>query len=151
MILSLWKKIYEFLHYGSESKKPSQSQKLSDGLTKPQLRREPWYCCICRSPIYHPLPPKKYLWLWLHTYHTFTSKASLNPAAKKIWYDTYVSNFWQAPSTFAHAEARSELQKVVLPKLGLARRSPVSQTTSPRIRLDSIRKTFFRVSPHSCM
>ncbi len=31
--------------------------------------------------MYHPLPPKKYL--WLHTYHNFTSKASLNPAAKK--------------------------------------------------------------------
>ncbi len=34
---------------------------------------------------------KKYL--WIHGYHTFTSKASLNPAAKKLWYDTQVSFF----------------------------------------------------------
>ena len=31
--------------------------------------------------MYHPVPPKTYL--QIHMYHTFTSKASLFPAAKK--------------------------------------------------------------------
>jgi hypothetical protein len=34
--------------------------------------------------MYHPAPPKTYL--QIHMYHPFTSKASLFPAAKKIWW-----------------------------------------------------------------
>ena len=49
-------------------------------------RGEPWYSCVCRYDRYRPAPPKKYL--WIPRYHTFTSKASLNPATKKICYDT---------------------------------------------------------------
>jgi hypothetical protein len=43
--------IHEFLRYVSESKKPSQSQKSFDGLTKPQLCDwlAPW-CCPMPSP-----------------------------------------------------------------------------------------------------
>ena len=53
--------------------------------------------------MYHPAPPKTYL--QIHMYHPFTSKASLFPAAKKIMVDTYVSFFWQEPSTCAPVRA----------------------------------------------
>ena len=61
---------------------------------------------VCRYARYHPAPPKKYLWIPLR-YHTFTSKASLNPAAKKnmVWYLGIF--FRQTPSTFARADPRS--------------------------------------------
>jgi hypothetical protein len=51
VISSLWKKINKFLCCVSESKKPSQSQKSSDGLTEPQLCDwlAPW-CCPMPSP-----------------------------------------------------------------------------------------------------
>jgi hypothetical protein len=51
MILSLWKKIHKFLRSVSKSKKTSQSQKSSDGLTEPQLFD--WlasWCCPMPSP-----------------------------------------------------------------------------------------------------
>ncbi len=46
VISSLWKKIHKFLRDISKGKKPSQSQKSSDGLPKPQLCDwlAPWCC-----------------------------------------------------------------------------------------------------------
>jgi hypothetical protein len=68
-------------------------------------RGEPWYSGVCRRPMYHPAPPKTYLQILM--YQTFTSKASLFSAAKKImaWYILCIF-FRQEPSTCARWAAQ---------------------------------------------